>query len=137
MLHYPAMVREHAVALASYMLGHVKKHAQYCGGKSVILALQHSGQLDLLEAKEITDLGSHMENVAPWFVWQAQQFILGHTSGDDKVFVDRMDIFRSRMLHARQLWEFLLARRADPQSPTPDPIPQPPWPELRGESDAV
>lgn len=128
LLHDPNLTRSRAVALAAYMLGHVKKHAQYCGGKSVILALQHTGQLDPLETTEVTELANHMENVAAWFVWQAQQFILGHTFGDEAAFERRLEILGTRAKHARYLWESRPEAQSDPQHAQRIPIEMPPWP---------
>ncbi len=130
-LHFPTMKRERAVALASYMLTHAKKNAQYCGGESVILALLNTGNLDRLETMDITELGNHIEATAAWFVVEAQQFVLGHAVGDRQAFDERWEILKTRALRIRTAWESRPSMQLDPRWTKPDEILLPPWPELR------
>lgn len=133
-LYRSRMSLAQSVALSAYVLSHVKVHVDGCGGKSVAQALDSKGFVDQINSIEFQHLGGHIENIAPWFVCEAQQFMLGHMFGDREAFEKRCEIFRTRMLHMRSLWEARTATQASPQQTKAEPIYQPPWPESPGGS---
>jgi 20S proteasome alpha/beta subunit len=134
-LYRGGMSRTSAVALASYTLSHAKNHIQYCGGPTVIRALDNHGNIDEVSAGKLEDLAVHMERVGCWFVSEAQKFMLGHWLGDDEVFKKRLEILNQRALRMRAAWESMPSIRSGPQLTTLDQIDPQPWPELLGEPD--
>lgn len=129
-LHRSKMKLDYATALAAYMLAHVKTHAQFCGGSSRIIVLKHGeGDINVMDTPDIEALVHHIEDVAQWFGQEAQQFMLGHTFGDQRDFAKRLDVLNSRAIHIRHLWDSRPSMQSGLQPPKPDSTHLPPWPE--------
>jgi 20S proteasome alpha/beta subunit len=128
-LYRSGMSRSQAVALASYVVSHAKHHVQYCGGPTLIRALDNDGNVEEMDAGALQDLAFHMEKVGCWFVCEAQKFMLGHWSGDDETFRKRLEILNERAVHIRSVWNSMPSVRLDHQSTIPDQTAQTPWPE--------
>jgi 20S proteasome alpha/beta subunit len=125
----PIMPRDYALALSAYMMDHAKTHAQYCGGSSVTLGLQHDGkELDQIQAS--LDLANHTANMCKWFVQEAQIFMLGHTQGSIETFEDRLKILNERARYVRNLWDTRASIPLDLQPTRVDSTRLLPWPEL-------
>jgi hypothetical protein len=115
------MSRDYAVALANYMLAHVKLHAQYCGGSSTAIALDHNGDVEEFNSEHLEQLALHTEAVAGWFVCEAQEFM--------ETFERRLEQLKERALHMRNVWESRIAAQTKPHQTEHQAINLPPWPD--------
>jgi 20S proteasome alpha/beta subunit len=119
--------RDYAIALAAYVLKHVKEHIQYCGGPSLIWTLGHNGQVD--ETAGSSELAVHIDSTSCWFVCEAQKFILNHVLGDKKTLEKAVGILATRIQYIVNTWESRKVAQSDPQSTIACQPHLPPWPE--------
>lgn len=90
-----------AIALAAYVLAAVKVAVEGCGGRSVIHTLRDDGTFEDHTASKIA---LHTENIANWFVPEAQRFVLTHT-GSDMEFQAALGRLNTAANHIRELWK--------------------------------
>ena len=129
-LHSQQMSIDRAVALASYVIGHVKVRAQYCGGATRLKVLTGSGIIDTSEVeKRTTVLIQHIENVGNWFACECEQFLLRHAFGGPEDFAHLVDLLNVRAVRVRHMWDLRLKALEDPEFPIPVLSDPPPWPE--------